>query len=88
MQLVLDRKGRGTGVLLSLCITRIQPKIQGFSRICMRSFGPVLLFKGNRLRFQDPQVQPVAFAAWPPTTRWVVAGNGAVSETLTGSQNI
>ena len=88
MQLVLDRKVWGTEVLVSLCITRIQPKIQGFSWICMPSFRPVLFFKGNRLPFQDPQLQPVAFAALLPTIRWVVAGNGAVFETLTGSQNI
>ena len=88
MQLVLDRMVWGTEVLLSLCITRIQPKIQGFSRICMPSFGPVLLFKGGRIPVLDPQVQPVASAVLPPTIRWVVAGNGAVSEMVRQSTGL
>ena len=81
MQLVLDRKVWGTEVLLSLCITRIQPKIQGISWICMQSFRPVLLFKGGLTTLPSSQVQPVAFTVLPPTIHWVVAGNGAVSET-------
>ena len=81
MQLVLDRKVWGTEVLLSLCITRIQPKIQGFSWICMGSFRPILLFKDGLVPVSSPRVQPVAFAVLPPTIGWVVAGNGAVSET-------
>ena len=80
MQLVLDRMVWGTEVLVSLCITRIQPKIQGFSWICMRSFRPVLLFRGGRIPVLDSLVQPIALAALPPTIRWVVAGNGAVPE--------
>lgn len=54
MQLVLDRMVWGTEVLVFLCITRIQPKIQGFSRICMRSFRPVLLFRAAKCPSQIP----------------------------------
>jgi hypothetical protein len=81
MQLVLDRMVWGTEVLVSLCITRIQPKFQGFSWICMRSFRHVLLFTGKRIPFLAPQIQPLAFTALLPTIRRVVAGNGAVLKT-------
>jgi hypothetical protein len=54
MQLVLDRMVWGTEVLLSLCITRIQPKIQGFSWICMRSVRPALVFTDYRIPFPVP----------------------------------